>query len=209
MKTPLLLAAALLVTPAVLRAEDPATPAPAAAPATASAASAASAPAPAAAPVATPTPTPAAESAEKSTAPATEKHPRAKALRAGFLKRLDADQDGKLSPEERAAAKAEFQAKAAALREKARELFDADKDGKLSEEERATAKEALKNALEKRASKKKAANGTDNAVAEARQKMAAAARRKVLEKFDTDHDGALSETERAQLRESRKARTQP
>ncbi|MDB6071662.1 MAG: putative signal transduction protein with EFhand domain [Verrucomicrobiales bacterium] len=199
MKTPLLLAAALLVTPAVLRAEDPAAPAPGA--------PAQTAPAPAPAPAATPTPT--AEPAEKSTAPAPEKHSRVKALRARLLKRLDADQDGKLSPEERTAAKTEFQAKAAALREKARELFDADKDGKLSEEERATAKEALRTALEKRASKKKAANGADNAVAEARQKMAATARRKVLEKFDTDRDGQLSETERAQLREARKARTQP
>lgn len=211
MKTSLFLAAALLFTPAILRAEDPVglPAAPAAKPAeapTAPAAAPAAKPeieAPQAAPATTPAPVSAPPAAGE------KKHPKGEAMRSVLLKRHDTDQDGKLSQGERTAAKAEFQAKATALREKAKELFDADKDGKLSEEERADARAALKTALEKRGAKKKSAKGGDNAVTEARQKMASAARRKVLEKFDTDHDGALSESERAQLRESRKARTQP
>lgn len=124
------------------------------------------------------------------------------------MQRHDSDRDGKLSPEERAAAKADFQSKVAILRQKAKELFDTDKDGKLSDEERATAREVLKAKAAKKNPAKVGKAGKDEPEGE-RQKAAAALRLKALEKFDADHDGQLSETERAAARAARKNRNEP
>lgn len=54
--------------------------------------------------------------------------------------KYDADQDGKLSDEEKAAAKQAAKEKAKETREKNLEKYDANKDGKLDAEERAKQK---------------------------------------------------------------------
>ena len=101
----------------------------------------------------------------------------------GIIEQFDADGDGKLNEEERAAAKAAFEAKMAerkaemeAHRAAILEEFDLDKDGKLNEEERAAAHAAMKERME-------------------------AKRAELLEKYDIDEDGKLSEIGRASCRE--------
>ncbi len=72
----------------------------------------------------------------------------------------DADKDGKLSEEEKAAAKEGAKAKAQATRDSNREKYDANGDGKLDKEERAQKKadeQAAKEARKAEREAKKAA----------------------------------------------------
>ena len=78
--------------------------------------------------------------------------------------KYDADKDGKLNDEEKAAAKEAAKAKAKETREANLAKYDADKDGKLSDEERArkngdeaAAKEAKKAEREAKKTAKEAA----------------------------------------------------
>lgn len=76
----------------------------------------------------------------------------------------DADKDGKLSDEEKAAAKEAAKAKAKETREENLEKYDANKDGKLDKEERAQKKadeEAAKEARKAEREAKKAKKAAD------------------------------------------------
>jgi len=122
-------------------------------------------------------------------------------FRAKVLERFDADKDGKLSETERAAAKEAMKEKGGELRAKVLEKFDADKDGKLSDTERAAAKAAWDARQAKKGAKGKASAG-DKGEDKAKEQHA-----RLLEKFDGDKDGQLSEAERAKAREARNKRT--
>lgn len=117
-------------------------------------------------------------------------------LRDRVREQFDADKDGKLSDTERQTAKATLQEKGSALRTRALEQFDANKDGQLSEEERATLKAAVHSLQQKRRAAGAGGDGRREAKAAARQQH-------LLEQFDTDKDGQLSEAERAKAREAR------
>ena len=78
----------------------------------------------------------------------------------------DADKDGKLNDEEKAAAKEAAKAKAKETREANLEKYDANKDGKLDEQERARKKadeESAKDAKKAEREAKKAAKEADKA----------------------------------------------
>jgi Ca2+-binding EF-hand superfamily protein len=108
-----------------------------------------------------------------------------------LLERFDKDGDGALNINERKAAEAEREAKLL-------ERFDADGDGKLSDSERAAARGPAKKQAPARP-------GAGNPAAPKRP-AAEAARQKLLEKFDTDSDGKLSDSERAAARTARQNR---
>ncbi|MBE3100635.1 MAG: hypothetical protein IMZ44_26255 [Planctomycetes bacterium] len=107
-------------------------------------------------------------------------------IRERVMKRFDTDGDGKLSAAERAAlgeaAKARFGDRAGGLLQR----FDAGDDAALNEE---SAREAFRQRVIAR-------------LREIRDKV----RAKVLEKFDTDGDGKLGETERAAFLEAARKR---
>lgn len=130
-------------------------------------------------------------------APAAE-FARRPALRQWVKKKFDGDQDGKLSETEREAAKAAFKEKGGEIRTKVMEKFDADHDGKLNQTERESAKAAL---TARKGAKNKATRNDDAG------NKAVGLRQLLLERFDADKDGQLSETERAKAREARKNRS--
>ena len=103
------------------------------------------------------------------------------AIRRHLLEKFDADGDGELNDEERAAARAAREERRGAFREAILNRFDADGDGELSDEERA-------------------------AVRAAREERREAFRQAMLEKFDADGDGVLNEDERAAAHEARRQR---
>jgi Ca2+-binding EF-hand superfamily protein len=109
-----------------------------------------------------------------------------------LLERFDKDGDGALSADERKAVEADREAKLL-------ERFDADGDGKLSDSERAAARGAAK----KQAPARPGAAGNP---ATPKRPAAEAARQKLLEKFDADGDGKLSDSERAAARTARQNR---
>ncbi len=57
-----------------------------------------------------------------------------------MLEKFDANKDGQLDDQEKAAMKAEFEAKHAEMKQKALEKFDANKDGQLDDQEKAAMK---------------------------------------------------------------------
>jgi Ca2+-binding EF-hand superfamily protein len=65
-------------------------------------------------------------------------------MREKALEKFDANGDGELDENERAAAKEAFKERKGEMREKALEKFDADGDGKLNEAEREKARDAWK-----------------------------------------------------------------
>jgi Ca2+-binding EF-hand superfamily protein len=111
-----------------------------------------------------------------------------------LLEKFDADGDGKLSEEERAKARAEFTKKHPELHAKMIEKFDKDGDGKLNEEERKAAHEAMK----ERAKGRGKGRGKE---IELTEEQRAEVKKHLLEKFDTDKDGKLSEEETKAARE--------
>jgi Ca2+-binding EF-hand superfamily protein len=90
---------------------------------------------------------------------------------AQLLEKFDANHNGVLDPEEKAAAKAEWEAHRAERQAKMLERFDANHNGTIDPEER----EAMKAQREAR-------------------------RAEMLKKYDTDGDGKLSDSEREALR---------
>jgi Ca2+-binding EF-hand superfamily protein len=90
---------------------------------------------------------------------------------AQLLEKFDANHNGVLDPEEKAAAKAEWEAHRAERQAKMLERFDANHNGTIDPEER----EAMKAQHEAR-------------------------RAEMLKKYDTDGDGKLSDSEREALR---------
>ena len=134
------------------------------------------------------------------------------ARKAEVLAKFDADKDGKLSKEER---KAAHEARKAEMKAKFMEKFDADKDGQLSDAE----KEAVKAEFQKRAPKfqKRGPKGprcgakrarrpqgprpqlSEEQKAEMKAKFEARVaemKAKLMEKFDADKDGQLSDAEK-------------
>jgi hypothetical protein len=105
--------------------------------------------------------------------------PAVEGARAQLKQRLDANHDGKIDPQERAAAVENFKANHPRLYAAILKKFDANGDGKLDEQERAAAREAIKAKLQE-----------------------------LRQKFDTNGDGKLDEQERAAAREAIKARIQ-
>ncbi len=158
------------------------------------------------------------DTAAPATAPATSteeagpKGPRGKGkmtpeMRKKMLERFDKDGDGKLSEEERAARKAAREARGgkgkggegrgqgAGMRKQMIEKFDKDGDGKLNEEERTAAKAARP--------QKPAGEGAEGQGPRGKGKMNPEMRKKMIEKFDKDGDGKLSEEERAAAKAAR------
>jgi Ca2+-binding EF-hand superfamily protein len=111
------------------------------------------------------------------------------------LEQFDADGDGQLNEAERQAARAGFEARRAEKRAELLERFDADGDGELNETERAAAREEIGPGLKERFGGRHGRHhgGRDGERHEA-------FRRHMLERFDTDGDGTLSEAERAEAR---------
>lgn len=99
--------------------------------------------------------------------------------RAQLKQKIDANHDGKIDPQERAAAVENFKANHPRLYAALLKKFDTNGDGQLDEQERAAAREAIKAKLQE-----------------------------LRRKFDTNGDGKLDEQERAAAREAIKARVQ-
>ena len=93
-----------------------------------------------------------------------------------ILEKFDADDDGKLSEDERKAMRAAIEERRKAHKAKILERFDADNDGKLSEDEKKAAREAAK---------------------AQREEIRAA----VLKKFDANGNGKIDDDEREGIRE--------
>jgi Ca2+-binding EF-hand superfamily protein len=124
-----------------------------------------------------------------------ERKAAAEGARKKLLERFDQDGDGQISATERQAVDADREAKMLAR-------FDADGDGKLSPAERQAARQG------------QPVQGRPAPVAPAKahtsgKRLRLDARPKVLEKFDKDGDGQLSDAERAAAREVLKARRRP
>jgi Ca2+-binding EF-hand superfamily protein len=120
-----------------------------------------------------------------------------------MLEKYDADKDGKLSKEERGEAKEEMKKHMQEMRAKRIKRFDADGDGKLNEEERAKAHEEMKkrHSDRKPGDRKPGAGRPDGAKRPGGPgPRSPEFRKKMLEKFDADGDGKLSEEERAKAR---------
>jgi hypothetical protein len=98
-------------------------------------------------------------------------HGRRGPSQAQLLEKFDANHNGVLDPEEKAAAKAEWESHRQGRQAKMLERFDANHNGTIDPEER----EAMKAQREAR-------------------------RAEMLKKYDTDGDGKLSDTEREALR---------
>jgi hypothetical protein len=88
-------------------------------------------------------------------------------------------------------------AKRAEFRQKVLEKFDANGNGQLEPDEREAAKAAMQRRREQGGGK---GQGRQAGAADPER------RKKMLEKFDTDGDGKLSETERAAAKEARAKR---
>ena len=95
---------------------------------------------------------------------------------AQLLEKFDANHNGVLDPEEKAAAKADWESRHKERQAKMLERFDANHNGTIDPEER----EAMKAQREAR-------------------------RAEMLKKYDTDGDGKLSDTEREALRKDMRA----
>ncbi len=94
-----------------------------------------------------------------------------------MLEKFDANNDGTLDDEEKAAAREKCGRRGGKFRDRMLKKFDADKDGKLDDTERAAAKEAMQER-----------------------------RKEMKEKFDTNGDGVLDEAERAAAKAAMKER---
>ena len=99
------------------------------------------------------------------------RHGRRGPSEAQLLERFDANKNGVLDPEEKAAAKAEWEAHRKERQAKMLERFDTNHNGTIDPEERA-----------------------------AMQAQREARRAEMLKKYDTDGDGKLSDSEREALR---------
>jgi EF hand domain-containing protein len=99
--------------------------------------------------------------------------------RAQLLEKFDANHNGVLDPEEKAAAKAEWQAHRKEREAKMLERFDANHNGTIDPEER-----------------------------QAMQAQRGARRAEMLKKYDADGDGKLSDSEREALRKDMRERHQ-
>jgi hypothetical protein len=102
---------------------------------------------------------------------------------AQLLEKYDANHNGVLDPEEKAAAKAEWEAHRKEREAKMLERFDANHNGVLDPEEKEAAKKELQARREAR-------------------------RAEVLKKYDTDGDGKLSDSEREALRKDMREKHQ-
>ena len=135
-----------------------------------------------------------------------------------MLEKFDADKDGKLSEEERKAMREEFMKNRPQMpgrpgaqgqhgprrgmmdpeqQKQMLEKFDADKDGKLSEEERKAAREEFM----KNRPQMPGRPGAQGPQGPRRGMMDPERQKQMLEKFDTDKDGKLSEEEHKAMRE--------
>ncbi len=126
------------------------------------------------------------------------------AKKAAFIKKYDLDADGELNEDETAAMKASIKEKMEAMKADLLTKFDADGDGKLTGEERKAAGEAARPLIaeitggfgmgpqhgQRGDQARRGPQGPQGA--EGREAMKA----QMLEKFDTDGDGKLDETER-------------
>ncbi len=136
---------------------------------------------------------------------------------AEILKRFDTDGDGTLNDKERQAA---MKAREEMMKEKGgatgggrrtpdparmKELlkrFDKNEDGKLDDTERAAAKEAMVKMREGRGDgNRKRGDGADAAPGGDKPRKPRGDKQELLEKFDADGDGKLSEDERAKAKE--------
>ena len=101
-----------------------------------------------------------------------------------ILAKFDANKDGQLDEQEKAAMKTAFEARKAEFEKKMLEKFDANKDGQLDDQEKAAMKAAF----------------------EARK---AEFEKKMLEKFDANKDGQLDDQEKAAMKEEFSKRCGP
>ncbi len=139
-----------------------------------------------------------------------------------MLEKFDANKDGQLDEQEKAAMKAEFEAHHAEMKQKMLEKFDANKDGQLDDQE----KEAMKAEFEARRSEKpgcgkhkgprpgccgkpeggKPECGKKGPCPHGPHACKGDMHKKMLEKFDADKDGQLNDEEKAAMKAEFEAR---
>jgi len=126
-----------------------------------------------------------------------------------LLKRFDEDGDGKLNQHEKANAKAHAEKRRNQMRRKLLNQFDADGDGKLNDAERENARNAMEMRIEnERRNRQQQRNqrqenpATENPRPHDNQPER---RRRPLQRFDTNQDGKLDDSERAAMRNAREA----
>ena len=141
-------------------------------------------------------------------------------MRGRIMERFDANQDGEIDEQERAAAQEQMRARFAEMRDRFLvRRFDADGDGQLGEAETASmeqAKEEWRARIESakaRFMEKWDANadgqleeGEKSAIRESFRARLAERRAAFIAEWDTDGDGELSEAERGAVREQMRAR---
>ena len=127
------------------------------------------------------------------------------------LEQYDTDKDGKLSDEEKAAVKAEIDKRMKARRDEMMKKYDKDGDGKLSDEEKKARAEDWKNSRDQRPGMGEGRRGPRGS--EGRPGSPNGPRRGgamdpvmmlghdlIMEKYDTDKDGILSDSEKEALK---------
>lgn len=126
-------------------------------------------------------------------------HPKGGALAHKLtLEKFDTNKDGKLDDTEMVALKDFAKTLKDARHAKMMEKFDTDKDGKLSDTEKAARKEARKDAYEEKGDKHDGKKHHSKGHSKGHSpEMMMVGHALVLEKYDTDKDGTLSDTEKA------------
>ncbi len=116
------------------------------------------------------------------------------AMRERVVAQFDANKDGKLDDTERAAARKAFGDKSGKVRDELLLRFDENGNGRIDPDERAAAAAAVKKRRSGNAVAAQPAPATDADV-EGTLRAAIAADATRLQRFDTDHDGKLSDPE--------------
>lgn len=128
------------------------------------------------------------------------------ALRKHLLEKYDANKDGKLSEEERAAAQKDFKENRAENRAKLFALLDVNKDQAVDEKEWMAGRATIIEFLREHRPDGGKGEGRTPPTPEEREKRRKENEAKMLAEFDTDKDGTLSDEERAKMREVLKER---
>ncbi len=120
------------------------------------------------------------------------------------MEKFDANKDGQLDEQEKAAMKADFEARRAEMQKKSLEKFDANKDGQLDEQEKEAMKAEFKGRRDGKGHGPRAHKGPRHHKGHGADK--GDMHKHMMEKFDANKDGQLDEQEKAAMKADFEAR---